>query len=121
MREVDELQHAVHHRVAEGDQRVDRTLDEAVASLVPELVVDAGEAAHARLPTPTQREGQASRPALPSYPYDPGLRPQGRGAPDLNDLALLHLIEEEGRLRRPQLVLRGEVDVLRHPVVGIRR
>ena len=41
--EVDEPQHAVDQRVAEGDQGVDRAQREAVKRLRPELVPQAGE------------------------------------------------------------------------------
>ena len=37
VREVNELKHAVHHRVADGDQRVDRSNGQTVDELLNEL------------------------------------------------------------------------------------
>ena len=54
VREIDEPQHAIHHRVAERDQRVDRAQRKAVDDLLAEITE-----AHAEylLTTPSNRAG----------------------------------------------------------------
>lgn len=71
MGEVDEPQHAVHERVAQGDQRVDGSQRESVDRLSPELVNQATEAGAngGLLVGPAGRALVATLP--PGYPVTP--------------------------------------------------